>query len=171
MDLQVHLGLRFIKWTGNYSYPTAPNASVLAGSRFSRTYGRIYLYSFLESLHYNFPIVLGVHVDDLATQFHGELEEIVSTVRAAAVFIRDSFLARKQEDHHRSVQTQNRQQDQGRSRQDWNSMPERPCGQGPWDGQRRWLEAKHKGDEGQAPQDRQEDGQVARPQEPGQEGQ
>ena len=68
---------------------------MLAGSRFSSTYARIYVYSFLESLQYNFPIVLGVHVDDLATQFHGELEEIVSTVRAAAVFIRDSFLARK----------------------------------------------------------------------------
>ena len=34
-------------------------------------------------------------MDDLATKFHGGSKEIVSTVRAAAVFIRDSFLARK----------------------------------------------------------------------------
>ena len=68
-DIQVHLGLRFLRWSKSYSSPIAPCTSVLAGSKFSNTYARVYLYDFLDELHLKFSslVVFGVHVDDIAT--------------------------------------------------------------------------------------------------------
>ena len=43
MDLQVHTGLRFLRWHGAAAQPIASCTSVLAGSRFSNTYARVFL--------------------------------------------------------------------------------------------------------------------------------
>ena len=47
MDLQVHMGLRILSWAGCYSHPLAVSNSILAGSKFSNTYARTYLYDVL----------------------------------------------------------------------------------------------------------------------------
>ena len=52
IDLQVHLGLRLLRWAGSFSKPIAPSNSVLAGSSYSNSYARLYLYDFFEQLHF-----------------------------------------------------------------------------------------------------------------------
>ena len=97
IDLQVHLGLRFLKWAGSTSQAIVPYNSLLAGSIFSNSYARTYLYDLLDELHSGFPkVMLGVHVDDLATLTEGEdVDDIYDSIKSAAKYIKDSFRQRK----------------------------------------------------------------------------
>ena len=81
LDLQAHVGLRVLRWSGCCSGPIAPCTSVLAGSKFSNAYARLYLYDVLETLHSRFNgVTVGAHVDDVATVACGQPEELLDTM-------------------------------------------------------------------------------------------
>ena len=66
LDLQAHLAMRVLRWCGCHSLPLAVSSSILAGSKFSNSYARLYLYDVLEAMHSELPLQVGQHVDDLA---------------------------------------------------------------------------------------------------------
>ena len=91
MDLQAHVGVRVLRWAGSHSKPIPVSTSVLAGSKFSNSYARLYLYDILEDLHYKFPIHVGLHVDDVAMQYHGDIEEGIIVMEAASLAFASSI--------------------------------------------------------------------------------
>ena len=85
IDLQIHVGLRILRWCGSCSSPLAPSTSVLAGGKFSNSYARLYLYDILEELHNDFSsVTLGEHVDDVATLGVGIEDEVLDTMKHLA---------------------------------------------------------------------------------------
>ena len=84
MDLQVHVGVRVLRWAGSHSEPIPVTTSVLAGSKFSNSYARLYLYDILEDIHYKYPVQVGLHVDDIAVQFHGSIDKASWSWRPSA---------------------------------------------------------------------------------------
>ena len=55
VDLQVHLGLRALRWTGAFAKPRIVADSILAGSKFCNAYARNMLYGILEDVHRPVP--------------------------------------------------------------------------------------------------------------------
>ena len=104
IDLQVHLGLRIIRWAGSHSQPLKVSTSVLAGSKFSNMYARVYLYDVLEKLHAQFDnITIGLHVDDLATSAHGDIEDAMGSIEKVGTILERALKERLLEISHKTV--------------------------------------------------------------------
>ncbi len=95
IDLQVHLGLRLLKWAGSFSDPIPVSSSVLAGSKFSNIYARLYLYDLIENIHYQFPVIVGLHVDDVATIAHGNIDDCFTVITEVSKLLFKNLEERK----------------------------------------------------------------------------
>ena len=89
VDLQVHLGLRALRWTGAFAKPRIVADSILAGSKFCNAYARNMLYGILEDVHRPVPrwSRIDQHVDDLAQCAVGRQTAVVKQTVEAAEFI------------------------------------------------------------------------------------
>ena len=87
MDLQVHTGLRFLRWHGAMAEPLASCTSVLAGSRYSNIYARMFLYEVLDVFHSQATVHIGLHVDGLATTAFGTPLEATKSICDAVGFL------------------------------------------------------------------------------------
>ena len=95
MDLQIHVSARAPRWCSHYSFPMDVSSSILAGSKYSNSYARAYLYDMLDSLHKAVPVTLGQHVDDLATLAHGDAASVLEMLVEAAICLRDGFASKQ----------------------------------------------------------------------------
>ena len=88
LDIQVHAGVRTLRWCGGCSDPLVPSSSILAGSKFSNCYARVYLYEVMQSMHDQVPIQMGQHVDDIAQAARGALHLVKRHTVQAAVLLK-----------------------------------------------------------------------------------
>ena len=95
MDLQIHVAAKALRWCSHHSLPMDVSSSILAGSKYSNSYARAYLYDMLDSLHMAVPVTLGHHVDDLATLAHGDATSVLEMLVEAATCLRDGFASRQ----------------------------------------------------------------------------
>ena len=95
MDLQIHVAARALRWCSHHSLPMDVFSSILAGSEYSNSHARAYLYGMLGSLHMVVLVTLGQHVDGLATLAHGDATSVLEMLVEAAICLRDGFASRQ----------------------------------------------------------------------------
>ena len=95
MDLQIHVAARALRWCSHHSLPMDVSSSILAGSKYSNSYARAYLYDMLDGLHMAAPVTQSQHVDDLATLAHGDATSVLEMLVEAATCLRDGFASRQ----------------------------------------------------------------------------
>ena len=80
-DILFHIAPRVLKWNGWFSEPCIVSKGILAGTRKSNTFARIFLYPIIQKLHYEIPASISttikIFVDDIAQNVYGALNNIV----------------------------------------------------------------------------------------------
>ena len=89
------MAARALRWCSHHSLPIDVSSSILAGSKYSNSYARAYLYDMLDSLRVTVLVTLGQHVDDLATLAHGDATSVLDMLVEAATCLKGGFASRQ----------------------------------------------------------------------------